>query len=99
MNDCKYGMDKPNDNTLRLTLIHTPLGKFMNESGQDWQDMGLNIFTYSIAGHKGFRDGTTKEAAELNQPMMCAPVWRGAKSRQSSSLARTSSVRRTDSKK
>lgn len=70
MNDCKYGMDKPNDNTLRLTLIHTPLGKFMNESGQDWQDMGLNIFTYSIAGHKGFRDGTTKEAAELNQPMM-----------------------------
>lgn len=70
MNDCKYGMDKPNDNTLRLTLIHTPLGKFMKESGQDWQDMGLNIFSYSIAGHKGFRDGTTKEAAELNQPMM-----------------------------
>ncbi len=70
MNDCKYGMDKPNDNTLRLTLIHTPLGKFMNESGQNWQDMGLNIFTYSIAGHKGFRDGTTKEAAELNQPMI-----------------------------
>ncbi len=70
MNDCKYGMDKPNDNTLRLTLIHTPLGKFMSESGQNWQDMGLNIFTYSIAGHKGFRDGTTKEAAELNQPMI-----------------------------
>lgn len=70
MNDCKYGMDKPNDNTLRLTLIHTPLGKFLNESGQDWQDMGLNIFTYSIAGHKGFRNGTTKEAAELNQPMI-----------------------------
>ena len=32
-------------------------------------------------------------------PMMCAPVCRGAKSRHSSSLARTSSVRRTDSKK
>ncbi len=70
MNDCKYGMDKPNDNTLRLTLIHTPLGAFMPQSGQDWQDMGPNTFTYSIAGHKGFRDGTTREAAELNQPMI-----------------------------
>ena len=71
LNDCKYGMDKPNDNTLRLTLIHTPLAQFSPESGQDWQDMGLNLFTYSIMGHKGPRTGeTTKEAAELNQPQM-----------------------------
>ncbi len=70
LNDCKYGMDKPTDDTLRLTLIHTPAFPFSQESGQDWQDMGLNIFTYSIAGHKGFRDDTAKEAAELNQPMM-----------------------------
>lgn len=70
MNDCKYGMDKPNDNTLRLTLIHTPLAPFSQESGQDWQDMGMNIFTYSITGHKGFRNQTTKEASQLNQPMM-----------------------------
>lgn len=70
LNDCKYGMDKPTDDTLRLTLIHTPLTGFSQQSGQDWQDMGLNIFTYSIVGHKGFRDDTTKEAAELNQPMM-----------------------------
>ncbi len=69
LNDCKYGMDKPNDNTLRLTLIHTPLAQFSPDSGQDWQDMGLNLFTYSIMGHKGPRTGeTTKEAAELNQP-------------------------------
>jgi len=70
LNDCKYGMDKPTDDTLRLTLIHTPPANFMPESGQDWQDMGLNIFTYSISGHKGFRDNTNKEAAELNQPMI-----------------------------
>ncbi|MCR5263065.1 MAG: hypothetical protein K6D94_04265, partial [Clostridiales bacterium] len=69
LNDCKYGMDKPNDNTLRLTLIHTPLAPFSPNSGQDWQDMGLNLFTYSIMGHKGARSGeTTKQAAELNQP-------------------------------
>ncbi|MBR5313519.1 MAG: discoidin domain-containing protein [Clostridia bacterium] len=70
LNDCKYGMDKPNNDTLRLTLIHTPAFPFSQESGQDWQDMGLNIFTYSIVGHKGFRDDTAKEAAELNQPMV-----------------------------
>lgn len=70
LNDCKYGMDKPTDDTLRLTLIHTPAYPFSSESGQDWQDMGLNIFTYSIAGHAGFRDTTAMEAAELNQPMM-----------------------------
>ncbi len=70
LNDCKYGMDKPTDDTLRLTLIHTPPYPFSQQSGQDWQDMGLNIFTYSIMGHKGFRDDTAKEAAELNQPMM-----------------------------
>lgn len=70
LNDCKYGMDKPNDNTLRLTLIHTPPVPYLPQSGQDWQDMGLNVFSYSITGHKGFRDDTTKEAAELNQPML-----------------------------
>jgi alpha-mannosidase len=80
LNDCKYGMDKPNNDTLRLTLIHTPAFPFSQESGQDWQDMGLNIFTYSIVGHKGFRDDTAKEAAELNQPMMpfTAPKHEGA---------------------
>ena len=70
LNDCKYGMDKPTDDTLRLTLIHTPAYPFSPKSGQDWQDMGLNIFTYSIVGHAGFRDDTAKEAAELNQPVM-----------------------------
>lgn len=82
LNDCKYGMDKPNDNTLRLTLIHTPLAQFSPDSGQDWQDMGLNLFTYSIMGHKGPRTGeTTKEAAELNQPQMSfrTPKHDGAK--------------------
>lgn len=70
LNDCKYGMDKPTDDTLRLTLIHTPAYPFSQQSGQDWQDMGLNRFTYSIMGHAGFRDDTAKEGAQLNQPMM-----------------------------
>ncbi|MBR2856344.1 MAG: alpha-mannosidase [Bacteroidales bacterium] len=52
MNDCKYGWDKPNDNTLRLTLLHTP------ETGgwcanQATQDIGEHTLTYSIVGHQG----------------------------------------------
>lgn len=69
MNDCKYGLDKPNDNTVRITLIHTPPEPFAFRSGQDWQDMGRNIFSYSIMGHNGFRNETTAEAAKFNQPL------------------------------
>lgn len=74
LNDCKYGMDKPADNILRLTLIHTPLGAYSDRSKQDWQDMGLNLFTYSIMGHAGFRTRTNAAAAALNQPAMAFAV-------------------------
>jgi alpha-mannosidase len=48
----KYGSDKPDDHTLRLTLIYTPgVGKDYRE--QRWQDWGRHAFTYGIAGHKG----------------------------------------------
>ena len=69
LNDCKYGMEKPADNVLRLTLIHTPLGAFMDQSGQDWQDHGRNIFGYAITSHAGARDGVAAEAAAFNQPL------------------------------
>lgn len=52
MNDSKYGWDKPDDHTLRLTLIHTPAGNRRYEE-QDSQDFGEHTFTYSIVGHKG----------------------------------------------
>ncbi|MDR2954819.1 MAG: discoidin domain-containing protein [Prevotella sp.] len=70
MNDCKYGWDKPNDNTLRLTLLHTPKTKG-GYRYQDKQDMGHHLLTYSIMGHKGcYHDGKTVLKAEiLNQPM------------------------------
>lgn len=51
--DCKYGWDKPNDNTLRLTCIHTPAGAFTRETRQDLQDIGRNIFSFAIFSHKG----------------------------------------------
>lgn len=69
LNDCKYGMEKPTDNMLRLTLIHTPLGAFMSQSAQDWQDHGRNIFRYGFTSHAGYRDGVAAEAACLNSPL------------------------------
>ena len=70
LNDCKYGMEKPTDNTLRLTLIHTPLAPFKGISAQDWQDHGLNLFKYAFTSHEGNRDGVATEAECLNNPLM-----------------------------
>ncbi len=76
LNDCKYGMEKPTDDTLRLTLIHTPLDRFKYISGQDWQDHGLNLFKYGFTSHAGSRDGVASEAECLNNPLMAFSVTR-----------------------
>ncbi|MDR0961508.1 MAG: discoidin domain-containing protein [Mediterranea sp.] len=52
MNDSKYGWDKPDNHTLRLTLLHTPETK-NNYPYQNRQDFGHHTFTYSIVGHDG----------------------------------------------
>ena len=69
LNDCKYGMEKPDDSTLRLTLIHTPKAPFKYISGQDWQDHGRNIFRYGFTSHAGCRDGVAAEAECFNNPL------------------------------
>ncbi len=74
LNDCKYGMEKPADNTLRLSLIHTPTGNFMPISAEDWQDFGKNLFRYGITGHTGARDSVGSLAAAFNQPLMAFAV-------------------------
>lgn len=81
MNDSKYGWDKPEDNTLRLTLLHTPStnGSYAYQSSQDF---GRHFFTYSIIGHKGdYRRGDVVRKAEmLNQPIQAfvVPKYKGA---------------------
>ena len=81
MNDCKYGWDKPSDNTLRLTLLHTPSTNG-NYAYQSRQDFGRHCFTYSIVGHPGdYRQGNVGRKAEmLNQPMQAfvVPKHKGA---------------------
>lgn len=51
LNDSKYGWDKPADNELRLTLLHT--AKARAYPYQSSNDLGHHHFTYSIAGHLG----------------------------------------------
>lgn len=68
MNDSKYGWDKPDDNTLRLTLLHTPkTQKFY--AYQDHQDQGYHTFTYSLVGHTGALhvEQMRRQAEVLNQ--------------------------------
>ena len=70
LNDSKYGWDKPSDNVLRLTLLHTPETEGVYKY-QDKQDLGRHIFTYSVVGHTGsHREGGIQRKAEvLNQPL------------------------------
>jgi alpha-mannosidase len=71
LEDCKYGSDKPDDNTLRLTLMFTPKvdKRYVVQGSQDW---GMHSFKYGIYAHNGdWKDGLTHwQAKFLNQPLM-----------------------------
>ena len=71
LNNCKYGWDKPADNNLRLTLLHTPSVKDRYPH-QSTLDFGHHEFTYSIVGHAGdhLQAGITAKAEGLNQPLL-----------------------------
>jgi len=69
LEDCKFGSDKPNDKTLRLTLLYTPkTNAFHDQATQDW---GFHEFTYSLYSHKGdWRSAQSEwQARRLNQPL------------------------------
>ncbi|HEX8634210.1 MAG TPA: glycoside hydrolase family 38 C-terminal domain-containing protein [Pyrinomonadaceae bacterium] len=76
LSDSKYGSDKPDDRTLRLTLLYTPgLGtgnSTWEYHDQATQDMGHHEFVYGLAGHAGdWRRGQTDwQAQRLNQPLI-----------------------------
>jgi alpha-mannosidase len=85
LSDCKNGSDKPDDNTLRLTLIYTPglgAGNGHDYSDQTTQDWGHHEFIYGLAAHAGdWRSGRTDwQALRLNQPLIAfiAPKHPGA---------------------
>jgi alpha-mannosidase len=71
LTDCKYGSDKPDDKTLRLTLIRTP-GTRGGYADQGTQDLGRHDITFGLASHaNGWRAGGTDwQAYRLNQPLI-----------------------------
>jgi len=70
LTDSKNGSDKPNDHTLRLTLLVSP-GVAGGYPDQATQDIGHHEFVYGFAGHAaGWRTAQTDWQAErLNAPL------------------------------
>ena len=74
LEDSKFGSDKPDDKTLRLTLLYTPHANFYHE--QSSQDFGNHDFVYAIYPHKGdWRTALTEwQGRMLNQPVVAFVV-------------------------
>ena len=70
ISECKYGWDKFDNNTLRLTLMHTPLKNYKVDSMQSMMELGLNRYSYAIYSHKGtVAHDTQTEARNFVMPM------------------------------
>ena len=67
--DSRTGWDKPDDNTIRLTCIHTPLNNYRWECSQHLMDMGLNRFGFAIYPHSGETEKIMAYADEFCQGM------------------------------
>jgi alpha-mannosidase len=95
LSDCKYGSDKPDDNTLRLTLLRTPgiapRAGYADQSTQDW---GRHEIVYGLASHAGDyrRAQTDWHAQRLNQPLIAFES-----SKHPGTLGKTFSILRTNS--
>jgi alpha-mannosidase len=75
LNDSKYGSDKPDDDTMRLTLLYTPgvRGGYQDEATQDF---GRHDIRYAIAPHAGdWRKGDVPWLAKrFNSPLVAFAV-------------------------
>ncbi len=71
LTDCKNASDKPNDNTIRLTLVRTP-GTRGGYADQGTQDLGHHEFLYGMAGHAGdWRQAESDwQGQRLNDPLI-----------------------------
>ncbi len=71
LSECKYGWDKFNINTLRLTVVHTPQKNYRIDSMQSMMDLGLNRYSYAIFSHEGkVAEATQVEAKFFTQPLV-----------------------------
>lgn len=71
ISECKYGWDKFKDNTLRMTVLHTPKRNYRIDSMQSFMDLGLNRYSYAIYSHSGKAQAKTQlEARKFITPML-----------------------------
>lgn len=76
LSDSKIASDKPDDGTLRLTLVRTPgiheKGNGRAYADQSTQDWGHHEFLYGLAGHAGDwrKEESDWQGQRLNQPLM-----------------------------
>lgn len=75
LSGAKYGSDKPDDRTVRLTLVRTPgigTGNARAYSDQATQDWGRHEFVIGLAAHEGdWRRGESdRQAYRLEQPLL-----------------------------
>lgn len=74
LEDSRYGSDKPDNNTLRLTLMYTPKASaYVFQGTQDW---GIHDFRYGIYGHSGdWRKAQSQWQGQFfNQPLLAFEV-------------------------
>lgn len=73
--ECKHGWDKFNDNTLRLTAIHTPKKNYRIDSMQSMMDLGRNVYSYAVFSHKGkVGTDTQLESRKFTYPLVATVI-------------------------
>lgn len=70
LSDSRIGWDKPDDNTLRLTCMHTPRHWYRKESAQHLLDFGLNRFSFCVGAVKSDEIGEIQK----NALCFCSPL-------------------------
>jgi len=74
LNDSRHGWDRPDEKTLRLSLVHTPrvVKKWDWLAEQASNDLGRHRVVMALAAHAGdFRAGRVPQSGErLNQPLL-----------------------------
>ncbi|RYX83354.1 alpha-mannosidase [bacterium] len=87
----KYGFDKTNDTTLRLTLLRTPDSQG-SWGHQQTNDIGHHRFSYALAPHAGdWRQGNVQtRAARFNTPLLAFQTTAHSGNGRSFSLVRIS---------
>lgn len=81
ISDNKYGWDKPDDSTLRLTLVRSPKDWTLSPLrwSQHTQDLGPHVTTFALYGHSGtWRGKAWPVAARVNQPLTAFQTQRAA---------------------